>query len=158
VIPFEELDRTNGGEVVYTWENPDPPYGIRMWAVDRMNKWCEETNRQKLHSLIDQDRAKWFVENRGIERHRVEWLIANPLALINPCLMMRTKRNAIQIDGDEWDLMLDGHHRYVTLALLKKPKFILWHLTEDEARQFEVSGCPQPVGPLNVNAFSGIHR
>jgi hypothetical protein len=161
VIHFSALDYTtnNGnGETVYSWENPDAPYGVRMWAIDRMNKWCQETNREVLASAVDSDRAEWFINNRGIERHRVDWLLRteNRHNLMNPCLMMRMKRSALSAEGDHWDLMLDGHHRYVSLALLQRETFRLWHLTEEEAKAFEIYGHPQPVGGLNIDAFSGL--
>lgn len=158
MIHFDELDRVNGGEVVYTWENPDPPGGVRMWAVGRMEKWCRETDHQVLVSNIDPARAEWFIENRGVEKHRISWLLDNQEALLNPALMMRMKRNSVlHVEGGElWDLMLDGHHRYVALALMDIPIFKLWHLSEEEAKPFEVFGLPQPRGPLNVKAFSGL--
>jgi hypothetical protein len=91
------------------------------------------------------------------EEHRINWLLDNPLACANPCLMVRM-HNPLAKEDPIHDIMLDGHHRYVTLALLKKPKFLLWHMTEQEAKPFEVTGHPQPVGSLNLDAFSGIHR
>lgn len=140
-------------EVVYTWENPDPPGGVRMWCVDRLQKWCEDTKREILHADIDPERAKWFEENRGVEKHRIDWLLDHKEALMNPCLMMRMPRDK---EGEHWDLMLDGHHRYVALSMLEHPFFLLYHVTEEEAREFEVTGFPQPEGPLNVYAFSGL--
>lgn len=150
MIPYTTL---NGKEVVYAWENPDSPDKIRMWCTSRLEKWCEETNRHVFHSEVSPTQAAWYIENRGIERHRVQWLLENPLECLNPTLMLRLKRGA---DKEDWDLMLDGHHRYVALAAMNMPFFKVWHLNEEEAKQFEVTGHPQPKGLLNLKAFSGL--
>jgi hypothetical protein len=155
VIPFLTLDDK---EVVYTWENPDEKNTVRMWCVNRMEDWCRETNRQVFHSQVDSDRAEWFIANRGIEQHRIDLLLQNPERCLNPCMMMRINRGTVldKFGAEPWDLMLDGHHRYVALAIMQMPAFKLWHLSEEEAKQFEVSGVPQPKNGLNVFSFSGL--
>jgi hypothetical protein len=73
-------------------------------------------------------------------------------------MMMRINRGTVldKFGAEPWDLMLDGHHRYVALAIMQMPAFKLWHLSEEEAKQFEVSGVPQPKNGLNVFSFSGL--
>lgn len=151
MIPMSELGPQ---EVVYTWENPDVPNTVRMWAMDRLQAWLDETRHKKSYSLIDQEKADFFLKNRGIERHRVQWLLENPTALNNPVIIMRMQRSVLH--REVWDLMLDGHHHYVAKAILGQTKFFVYHITEEDAKPFEVSGIPPTSGSFNVNSFSGL--
>ena len=152
MIPFLELERTGIGEVVYSWEDPDTGH-VRLWAISRIEKWLTESGLKTLVTNVDENTAKWFYFNRGIERHRLEWLSKNPEMMTKPPIMLRMHRDAT---GEDWDLMLDGHHRYVTLALLGFPLIEFYQLTEEQASQFEVEGHPQPKNGLNINTFSGL--
>lgn len=152
MIHFNELDREGVGEIVYSWECPDTGL-VRLWATGRMETWLPTSGIELMTSLIDPERAKWFIENRGVETHRIQWLLNNPQAMENPLIMLRLERES---SGEKWDLMLDGHHRYVAKALRKHSLFNFYHLTEEQAREFEVEGHPQPSNGLNVNSFSGL--
>ncbi len=156
MIELEDILAARPVEEVYTWQNDKDDGNVRMWATQRLEKWLPTSGLPISKGAIDPDRARWFIENRGIEQHRVSWLMRNPYALVNPMIMMRMQKSANELEF--WDLMLDGHHRYIALTALRKPYFALYHLQEHQIKDFEIAGHPQPEGELNINAFSGITR
>jgi hypothetical protein len=141
MIPFDDLGNTP--EAVYSWQD-DETGKIRLWLIDRINAWLPTAGIKPSMAAMDEERAEFFLQNRGIEMDRLEWLRDHPEHLAEPSVLMRMEvpKSEGAPDGF-WDLTLDGHHRYVVLAAMRCPFFKFYHLTEDQCSQFEVSDVPQ---------------
>ena len=151
MIPFHKLRCTpQSSEVVYQWEAEDGH--TRMWAIERLEKWLKTSDKKIYKAEIDKSRLQMYVEERGIERHRIAYLLENQHLLQNPTIMMRLGVPPAKI----MDLMLDGHHRYFTLGMMGFEYFLTYHITEEEASSFEVYGHPQLSGEILTTMFSGI--
>ena len=110
MIEFKELASVPGNnEAVYSWQSPDTGE-IRMWAIQRMEKWLPSSGVPIHRAEISESSAKMFVRDRGIERHRLDYLALHPHLLTNPCIVLDLEEGT--------QLILDGHHRYVALAAI----------------------------------------
>lgn len=149
MIPYTDIE--HGNELLYTWQGDDG--STRSWAIQRLADYLKASGKEMLCAELKQDQADFFLEARGIEQHRIKFLLdpANIDHLTVPVIIMRT-----EYDGKPSDLTLDGHHRYVALAMLGSERFVLHHLTEEEAEPFEISGMPKIDMDCLVNSFSGI--
>lgn len=144
MLKYEDLAKK---ELVYTWQNPDTGR-TRMWSVERLCAWLPMSGHKLCKAILDQEQARYFVENRGIEKHRLAFLAQNRECLREPLIMLRLPGSESS-NGELSDLMIDGHHRYVTLALMGYPHFLFYHLTSEEAADFEVGDVPQ-LDPLEM--------
>lgn len=150
MIPWAEV--TGSKELCYTWRC-DVTGVTRMWLIGRMLEWLPTSGTPVRVSSVDPARAEWFLENRGIETPRLEWLIRHPEKLMEPQVLLRLPCPKSPEFPEGWsDLTLDGHHRYVTLAAVEFPLFKFYHLDEETASQFEVSDVPQ-LREETFNAF-----
>ena len=141
MMQLSELRRTpSPGEEVFSWQCPETGK-IRIWAVERLRAWLESSGHPVLKAALSPDRARWYFDNRGVEKHRVERLINAPEQLIKPAIMLRLTQPLN-------DVMLDGHHRYVVLALAGMPEFLLYSVTEAQAAPFEVEPPSMPPGTV----------
>jgi hypothetical protein len=134
-----------GVEVIFTHIADDGTQ--TMFAVERMVKWCADTRQRIYETPVDVDFAKFCLERRGIEQHRLNRLTA--LDLIVPVLYCEWP------DGSH--LLVDGHHRYVLAARLGR-KTIRGHvLKERQWRPFVVEGAAPVSQAALANTFSGIY-
>lgn len=145
MIPYSEIFSAEKvkPEAMYSWQDPDT--GVtRMWAIDRLCEWLPTSGIEIKMAAMDEKRAEYFLENRGIEMDRLQWLASRPEEAFKPAILVRVKcEPSEEFPEGFWDLTLDGHHRYVVLAAAEVPAFRFYHLTEEEASQFEVSDVPQ---------------
>ena len=141
------------GEAVYQWEHPDT-LQRRAWAIDRIVQYLGSTGHPEQVAEIDVGRAKFFVSNRGIEPHRVQRLVENPQWLTLPCVVMRLDEK--HPNGLPVDLFMDGHHRYVTLALLGVDRYPFYHIDEEIARPYELEDIPPTRRRLDPTMYSGL--
>jgi hypothetical protein len=160
MIPFSDISDGKTREMIFTWRDEDTGQ-VRMWAVDRLNKWLP-TSGIKVHmGLTDEKRAEMFLRERGIEMHRLEWLCQHHEELTRPGILMRsTCPVSPEFPEGLTDLTLDGHHRYVALTAIGSPVFPFYHLTEEQASEFEISDIPpvpkERFDSFVATSFSGI--
>ena len=138
-------------ETVFSWQNPDTKQ-IRVWAIDRLNKWLAEGHVEVSRAPVDESLAKWFFKNRGIEPHRVTRLTESLDHLTTPIVVMLDRSGP-----KPYDVTLDGHHRYVAFAMLNMAYIPVYALTSKQASAFEI--IDPPVGPgyiLDPSRPSGL--
>lgn len=152
MIPFTDLS-FSPPETIYEWQSPDTGQ-IRMWAIDRLNKWLETSGREISKTSVKAEMAKFFISSRGIEQHRIERLLAAPdEVLIRPIVIM-----TLDSGGPNPHLTLDGHHRYVVFHMLRQKFIPLYVISEADAAPFEISGVPRKEGTvLDPSRFSGLY-
>lgn len=92
---------------VFTHENLDAGKGLRTWNVGAIMRvmidLSVEGKTEVLTTPVDPDFAKYCMNMRGVEQHRLDRMV--PKVLMIPCLFLA--------EPDGTHLMLDGTHRYV---------------------------------------------
>lgn len=115
---------------------------LESWVVSKMLRDIEscKVEFQKITVEIQESTAKGVWEGGGIEQSRVEWLMAHPMELTKPILIL--KRN----DKIGSHKILDGNHRYIALLIiseklsLSKPAVPAFMISEEEAEKYKLSG------------------
>lgn len=127
VHPFDELfthvDDTSGVQTSYN--------------VTALFKYVEahESEVEKVTVPVDEEHARYCMENRGVEKDRLDVLIRNPKYMLKPVLFIA------QQDGSF--LLADGTHRYVVLFAAKVPLIPAYIVPFVVAAPFIVEDMPQ---------------
>lgn len=140
MIHIKELSE---GEKTYTHQD-DKTGEYRIFAVDRMALWIEAHSLEvlKVKFLPDAAFAKFVLENRGIEPHRLlRCDISFPITLL--------------LMSDDTHLIVDGNHRYVKAAMVGA-ELKANMLIKEQWEQFLVEGVSADLAAYSLSAFSGI--
>lgn len=134
-----------GSETIFT--HFDPATGLqRIYAVDRLLAHLKAY--QPYLVPVDPEMARWMVEHRGLEAHRLARLTPEIVAAVPPVIFCR------QAD-DAW-LLVDGTHRYVWLAE-RGVKWILGYMAEpSDWEPFIVEPKPELTETVLRSTYSGL--
>lgn len=128
------------GEELFTHQD-ETTGAITCFAVSRILTHCHQAQRERIIVPVEASWAKFFVENRGVERHRLQKCQADLIRGVKwwPLLMVEMPEPVSdRFPEGVSHLLIDGTHRYVTLALAGITEAPCWMLTEAEWRPFEV--------------------
>jgi hypothetical protein len=127
-IDFKTLRR----ELVFTHQDFDTGK-ITIIAIERLMKSNAYRLRPKVSIPVEQDQARYFYENRGIERHRLSKFFGVPIR--DPVTLLKW--------GDGSDLLADGNHRYVAAALKGESCILAKILPRSVWAPFIVNNIPE---------------
>jgi len=147
-IRYSEIQHTK--EEVFTFVNDRPPFEQLMFAVERLTKFCVETNFPLCKIPITAQDAEFCLKARGVEMRRLQRLRKEDL--LKPLLFVRYEDRT---EGTH--LMIDGTHRLVRLVLLGITEAIAY-VIEDRAlwEPFVVQGAPLLDGERLIRSESGL--
>lgn len=142
MIKFENMAR---GEIIFSHKD-EKTGSVSHFNVTRLQNSILYSLRPTVNIPVDANYAKFCVENRGIEKHRLVPLIGKTIKIPISVLI--------------WDggthLIVDGHHRYVASALNGMESVPGRMIPKGIWEKFVVIGVPEVNMDLVVKSFSGI--
>lgn len=147
-IPFRKLGRS---EVVFQRRDGKGKY--QMLAVERLYAYCIRTNMPEYRLPVLREHALFFRNKRNIEEARLLNLRRNPEFIKMPGLMIKdyTMPDIYQTD------LVDGHHRYVMLYLMKRLLMGVYVVEPTVWKQYLVKHYPANMEEHGFAPGSGIH-
>lgn len=136
---FTHLDDVTGKQTTY--------------AVARFWAWLKahEDPDWKFLVPVEEHHARYCVEARGVEQHRLNRLVETEEGrqrLLNPILFLRL--------ADDKVLLLDGTHRYLAYYFLGMKQIPAYIVPASLADPFIVTDAEQVDGDTLLNSWSGL--
>lgn len=120
------------------------------WASKALYAFCEANpdKCEKVLAPVDEDHAKFCVEQRGVEQDRLQALAENIEYLKKPILFVKMPTEDM--------LLVDGTHRYVCYYAAGVPSIPAYVVPFEHAKAFIIEDAPTMDEKALMTEHSGI--